>query len=60
MKKLRKGVHWVKMPHMAGKRKVRVLANGKWRFLKGHRGGRKTTRRCRGGVRHWIPGHYSR
>ena len=55
MRKLRKGIHWVKMPHMKGKRKVKVLANGKWRFMKGTRG----SKRSRGG-RRWVPGHYAR
>ena len=55
MKKLRKGVHWVKMPHCAGKRKVKVLANGKWRFMKGRRGGKRSK-----SGRHWVPGHYTR
>jgi len=52
---LRKGIHWVKIPHVAGKRKVKVLANGKWRFMKGKRGGK----RAKSG-RHWVPGHWSR
>ena len=34
-KRLRAGVHWVKIRGKS--RKVRVLANGKWRFMKGKR-----------------------
>ena len=55
---LRKGVHWVKLPHMKGKRKVRVDARGKWHFMRGVRGGAKKGRR--GGGRRWVPGHWSR
>ena len=50
---LRKGVHWVRIPGQ-GRRKVKVLASGKWRFMRGskgkkHRKGRK-----------WVPGHWKR
>ena len=40
MRKLRKGVHWVRIPHM-GRRKVKVLANGRWRFLSMGRSSKK-------------------
>ena len=49
---LRKGIHWVKLPHSSVKRKVKVLSNGKWRFMRGSRGGKRKA------GRKWVPGHW--
>lgn len=56
---LHKGIHWVKLPHMKGKRKVRVDGHGKWHFMKGTRGGKRGHKK-HGGHRVWVPGHYRR
>lgn len=53
---LRKGIHWVRIPGQ-GRRKVKVLASGKWRFMKGAKGKKH---KGHSGRRHWVPGHWSR
>jgi len=55
---LRKGIHKVRIPGQ-GMRRVKVLASGKWRFMKGSCGKRHAKRSSRRG-RHWIKGHWSR
>ena len=52
MRKLRKGVHWVRIPHM-GRRKVKVLANGRWRFCKMGR-----SKKHRGKRYKWVKRYY--
>ena len=52
-KRLRKGVHWVNIG--GTRRKVKVLASGKWRFMKGSRTkkGKKKGKRYK-----WVKRYY--
>lgn len=43
---LRPGVHWVRVKGQ-GKRKVKVLKSGKWRFMKGSKSKKKGARKGR-------------
>lgn len=54
-RRLRAGIHYVNIRGQ-GKRKVKVLKSGKWRFMKG--GGKKRKGKKKG--RRWIKGHWSR